>query len=53
MYYQRTCDLADEDEVDDALIVFVGGTGILQKPAASNTGSNSRTLPGIDPSNIL
>lgn len=50
---QRICDLADEDEVEDALIVLVGGTGILQNPAASKTGSNSRTLPGIDPSNIL
>lgn len=51
--YQRTCDLADDDEVEDAFIVFEGGTGILQNPAASKTGSSSRTLPGIDPSNIL
>lgn len=34
-------------------IVLLAGGGILQKPAASNTGSNSRTRPGILPSIIL
>lgn len=35
------------------LIVLQAGGGILQNPAASNTGSNSRTRPGMLPSNIL
>lgn len=35
------------------LIVLLAGGGILQKPAASNTGSNSRTRPGMLPSIIL
>lgn len=35
------------------LIVLLAGGGILRKPAASNTGSNSRTRPGKLPSIIL
>lgn len=32
--------------------MLVGG-GSLQKPAASKTGNNSRTRPGIEPSSML
>lgn len=34
-------------------IVLLAGGGIFWKPAASNTGSSSRTRPAIDPSIIL
>lgn len=34
-------------------IVLLAGGGILQKPAASKTGSSSRTRPGMLPSIIL
>lgn len=34
-------------------IVLLAGGGILQNPAASNTGSNSRTRPGMLPSIML
>lgn len=33
-------------------MVLLAGGGILQKPAASNTGSSSRTRPGMLPSII-
>lgn len=35
------------------LMVLLAGGGILQKPAASKTGSNSRTRPGMLPSSML
>lgn len=34
-------------------MVLLAGGGILQNPAASKTGSKSRTRPGILPSSML